>query len=220
MFLGFYLKVRYLGAGDNSSIDFLINIRHHNLYPIGYGNKNHFKYKPPNELFEITTETNCYTQMMKCLPTFKKINFDLYEKFTEEFQCKIPIGLRVEVVDKNRLSTYRLATVDQVFGQRIHVYYDGATPDDTGFWTYLNSGYIRPVGWSQIVGHELFASRTYAHQSLNKMVEIIRNQLKANNGRCEGTRLGLLTQYERINKKTRFKEGKFNFTLKCKIIYF
>lgn len=147
--------------------------------------------------------------MAKYLPTFKKVTFDLHAKFTEEFHCKIPIGLRVEVVDKNRLSTYRLATVDQVIGQRIHVYYDGATPDDNGFWTYLNSGYIRPVGWAQIVGHELFASTSYAKQSLNKMIQIIRHQLKFNNKRCDYVRLGLLTQFERYNSKTRFKEGSF-----------
>jgi len=81
--------------------------------------------------------------------------------------------MKLEVVDKNRISAVRVATIDEIIGGRLHVRYDNGdsgagTDSDEGFWCHQKSSLIHPVGWAQVNGHELRATKEYARTSLQK----------------------------------------------------
>lgn len=63
-------------------------------------------------------------------------------------------GMRVEVVDKNRVSQTRMAVVDTVIGGRLRLLYEDGD-SDYDFWCHMWSPLIHPVGWSRRVGHSM-----------------------------------------------------------------
>lgn len=71
---------------------------------------------------------------------------------------KLRSGQQLEVVDKNRISVVRVATVDHIVGGRIHVRYHGSNSADDGFWCHEKSPLIHPVGWAAMIGHSLRAT--------------------------------------------------------------
>jgi hypothetical protein len=78
--------------------------------------------------------------------------------------------MKLEVVDKNRISAVRVASIDEIVGGRLHVTYEGSDDIDEGFWCHQRSNLIHPVGWAQVVGHELRATSEYAKSSVHKVL--------------------------------------------------
>jgi len=70
-------------------------------------------------------------------------------------------GLNLEVVDKNRISQVKVATIQKIVGKRLHVCYYNADPDDNGFWCHEDSPLIHPVGWARRVGQTIDAPEEY-----------------------------------------------------------
>lgn len=66
--------------------------------------------------------------------------------------------MQLEVVDKNRISSVKVAYVDEVIGGRLHVRYHGSDETDEGFWCHEKSPLIHPIGWAQTVGHHISMS--------------------------------------------------------------
>lgn len=75
--------------------------------------------------------------------------------------------MRVEAVDKTRLSSLRVAVVQKIVGRRLFVKYE-RMEDDEGFWFHEKSPMIHPVGWARMTGHELLSTEEYAKNSLSK----------------------------------------------------
>lgn len=73
------------------------------------------------------------------------------------FRC----GLHLEVVDKNRISQVKVATIQKIVGKRLHVRYYDSPPEDNGFWCHEDSPLIHPVGWANRVGQTLDAYPEY-----------------------------------------------------------
>lgn len=73
------------------------------------------------------------------------------------FRC----GLHLEVVDKNRISQVKVATIQKIVGKRLHVRYYDSSPDDIGFWCHEDSPLIHHVGWAKQVGQSLDAYPEY-----------------------------------------------------------
>lgn len=69
--------------------------------------------------------------------------------------------MNLEVVDKNRISQVKVATIQKIVGKRLHVCYYNADPDDNGFWCHEDSPLIHPVGWARRVGQSIDAPEEY-----------------------------------------------------------
>lgn len=79
-----------------------------------------------------------------------------------------PTGMKLEAIDKTRLSSLRVAVVNKIVGRRVYVKYERMEEDDEGFWFHEKSSMIHPVGWARVHGHELLSTEEYARSSLAK----------------------------------------------------
>lgn len=70
-------------------------------------------------------------------------------------------GMKLELVDKMRISQVRVATILEITGRRLCLQYDEVDHDDTLFWCHEESPLIHPVGWAKRVGHQIVASQEY-----------------------------------------------------------
>lgn len=77
-----------------------------------------------------------------------------FMQMTENMKYAFRQGMRVEVVDKTRVSRTRMAVVDTVIGGRLRLLYEDGDSDDD-FWCHMWSPLIHPVGWSRRVGHSI-----------------------------------------------------------------
>lgn len=91
---------------------------------------------------------------------------NFYNKISDSFKSRFRIGLILELVDKNRISQVKLASVCKIVGKRLYLkYYDS----DDGFWCHEDSPIIHPVGWVTIVGHNLDAPQEYLERMQGKL---------------------------------------------------
>lgn len=65
------------------------------------------------------------------------------------------MGEIVEAMDKNDCSTYRVARIISMVGDRILVQYVGEEETDLGFWFNHHSPHIHKLGWCHMVGAKL-----------------------------------------------------------------
>ena len=71
-------------------------------------------------------------------------------------------GMKLEVVDKMRISQVRVATVVDITGRRLQLAYDDTEGTESdGFWCHEESPLIHPVGWARKVGHQIAATPDY-----------------------------------------------------------
>ena len=86
----------------------------------------------------------------------------LLQVVNESVQSVFKIGMKLEVVDKMRISQVRVASVVDITGRRLQLSYDcGDGGEADGFWCHEESPLIHPVGWAKKVGHQISASQTY-----------------------------------------------------------
>lgn len=208
-------------SNSNSQHDFWVNFRLRNLYPVGYAKSHGHRMRLPKEVEAANPGPGSLARVMGAVRTAlcggaRKAPTDLHSLFTGALQpAWVKAGLRVEAADKTKSACYRPATVDQLIGDRIHVRYDGegsATltgneSDTAGLWSHLQGGLLRPVGWSQLVGAELYACEAYAARSAERAKNVlVGGHLKKGERRAE--QWGALTREEKFDEKARFKEGK------------
>ena len=65
----------------------------------------------------------------------------------ESVQSVFKVGMKLEVVDKMRISQVRVASVVDITGRRLQLSYDEGG-DASGFWCHEESPLIHPVGES------------------------------------------------------------------------
>ncbi|KAH7642004.1 mbt repeat containing protein [Dermatophagoides farinae] len=208
---GYYLRLRFLGLEHLSTTkhDFWVNIRIRNLYPIGYAQQNNYEYRAPFDVCDLNSNYATDVRRFFSSTNNASIESDLYTCFLQRIETKLKPGLKVEAIDKTRLCCFRVATIQQVIGQRCFLRYDGEAPNDynPGWWTHIHSEQIRPVGWSQLVGHKLFSSQDYATKSLRLGIRNICHNIESNQNLQDWNKLGVLKKFEYINEETMFREG-------------
>ncbi|KAK4337015.1 hypothetical protein RND71_043970 [Anisodus tanguticus] len=163
---GYYLLLRYEGYGDDCSSDFWINIYNPIIHPVGWSATQKKHLIPPKNI--ISKQADWKSYLTKNLVGAKTLPNNFAEQIKECLKSNFRVGMKLEVVDKTRISSVRLATINKIIGCRLHVVYDGLEDKDTGFWCNQQSPLIHPIGWAQLVGHELRATPEYAASSLEK----------------------------------------------------
>lgn len=163
---GYFLLLRFEGYEQDSSADFWINIFSSILHPIGWSATNGKSLVPPKQI--SSRQTNWRSYLAKCLEGSKTLPERFVDQIKESLKSNFRLGMKLEVIDKKRVSSVRLATINKIIGNRLHVVYDGLEDKDNGFWCHQQSTLIHPIGWAQLVGHELLATSEYATSSLEK----------------------------------------------------
>lgn len=173
---GYMVQLRYEGFGNDCSHDFWLNVCTPHVHPVGWCAQQGKSLIPPKTIEDRHEDWKSF--LVKRLTGSRTLPENFAEEIKEANRSKFKTGMKLEVVDKNRISAVRLATVDEIIGGRIHVAYDGAEAGDEGFWCHERSPIIHPVGWAQYVGHELKATPEYAEKSLAKVRAVDFNESK------------------------------------------
>ncbi|KAI1286669.1 MBT domain-containing protein 1 [Halotydeus destructor] len=166
---GYFVLLRYEGFANDSSKDFWVNIFTTEVYPVGWCASQGKVLIPPKSVEEKVGDWKEF--LLKKLTGSRTLPENFQEQLRECLRSKFRVGMRLEVIDKKRISAVRVAIVDKVIGGRLHITYEEAEEGDVGFWCHQSSSLIHPVGWAQIVGHELKATAEYAKSSLQKCMD-------------------------------------------------
>lgn len=164
---GYLAKLRYEGYEDDSSNDFWMYLFSDDVHGVGWCAKQGKALVPPVKILTRMPDWTMY--LIKRLTGSRTLPHNFKQLIQESLKSKFKPGMKLEVVDKNRVSSVRVATVESTVGGRLLVSYDGAEPEHAGFWTHEKSPLVHPVGWAQFVSHELVATYDYARESLEKV---------------------------------------------------
>lgn len=104
--------------------------------------------------------------LVKQLSGARTLPSTFYNRINESLKSRFRAGLNLEVVDKNRISQVKVATIHRIVGKRLFVRYYDSPPEDNGFWCHEDSPLIHPVGWATTVGHNLLAPQDYLDRML------------------------------------------------------
>lgn len=164
---GYIAKIRYEGYEDDCSSDFWIHLFSPDVHGVGWCASQGKTLVPPNKILAKMPDWTMY--LIKRLTGSRTLPTNFQELVQLSLNSRFRPGMKLEVVDKNRVSSVRVATIDTTIGGRLLVSYDGAEPEHAGFWTHERSPLVHPVGWAQFVNHELVATYEYAKTSLEKV---------------------------------------------------
>lgn len=155
---GYKALLRYEGFDNDSSHDFWVNLCSSEVHPVGWCAIRGKPLIPPRSI--VSKFDNFKQLLVERLSGARTLPATFYSHIADSLKSRFRCGLQLEVVNKNRISQMRLATVQKIVGKRLLVRYFDA-PDDVGFWVHEDSPLIHPVGWSTKVGHDLAAPPEY-----------------------------------------------------------
>ena len=164
---GYLAKLRYEGYEDDSSQDFWVYLFSDDVHGVGWCAAQNRALVPPKNIYRKLPDWTMY--LIKKLTGARTLPANFGGLIKESLQTRFRRGMKLEVVDKNRVSSVRVATIEMTIGGRLLVTYDGADPAVAGFWTHERSPLVHPIGWAQFVSHELVATYEYARESLEKV---------------------------------------------------
>lgn len=164
---GYLAKLRYEGYEEDDSHDFWVYLFSDDVHGVGWCASQGKALVPPKNILRKLPDWTMY--LIKKLTGSRTLPNNFSELITDSLKTRFRKGMKLEVVDKNRVSSVRVATVELTVGGRLLVSYDGAEPENSGFWTHEKSSLVHPIGWAQFVSHELVATYDYARESLEKV---------------------------------------------------
>ncbi|XP_053690775.1 polycomb protein Sfmbt [Sabethes cyaneus] len=156
---GYKALLRYEGFDTDSSKDFWVNLCSSEVHPVGWCATRGKPLIPPKSIAKPYKDWKEF--LVKRLSNARTLPSTFYNKISESFKSRFRVGLNLEVVDKNRISQVKVASINKIVGKRLYVRYYDSPPDDNGFWCHEDSPLIHPVGWATTVGHNLAAPQEY-----------------------------------------------------------
>lgn len=161
---GYKALLRYEGFGQNESKDFWVNLCSSVVHPVGWCANRGKPLIPPKTIEDKYKDWKHF--LVKRLTGARTLPSNFYSKVHENLKSRFRCDLNLEVVDKNRISQVKVATIKNIVGKRLHVKYYDAEPGDNGFWAHEDSPLIHPVGWARRVGQTLAAPPAYVDRCL------------------------------------------------------
>ncbi|KAJ8730657.1 hypothetical protein PYW08_002070 [Mythimna loreyi] len=159
---GYMGLFRYEGFGSDDSKDFWVNLCCSEVHPVGWCATRGKPLIPPRSIEDKYTDWKRF--LVKQLTGARTLPANFYTKLNDSIVSRFSIGSIMEVVDKNRISQVKVATVCEIIGKRLHVKYYDSVPEDNGFWCHEDSPLIHPVGWAFRIGHPLDAPQSYCQR--------------------------------------------------------
>ncbi|XP_013183129.2 polycomb protein Sfmbt [Amyelois transitella] len=159
---GYMGLLRYEGFGSDDSKDFWVNLCCSEVHPVGWCATRGKPLIPPRTIEDKYADWKKF--LVKQLTGARTLPANFYSKLNDSLVSRFSVGSVMEVVDKNRISQVKVATVCEIIGKRLHVKYYDSSPEDDGFWCHEDSPLIHPVGWAFRVGHRLAAPPSYCQR--------------------------------------------------------
>ncbi|XP_073949675.1 scm-related gene containing four mbt domains isoform X2 [Choristoneura fumiferana] len=159
---GYMGLLRYEGFGSDDSKDFWVNLCCSEVHPVGWCATRGKPLIPPRSIEDKYTDWKKF--LVKQLTGARTLPANFYTKLNDSLKSRFSIGSIMEVVDKNRISQVKVASVCEIIGKRLHVKYYDSSPEDNGFWCHEDSPLIHPVGWAFRIGHPLDAPQNYCQR--------------------------------------------------------
>ncbi|RVE49152.1 hypothetical protein evm_006159 [Chilo suppressalis] len=159
---GYMGLLRYEGFGSDDTKDFWVNLCCSEVHPVGWCATRGKPLIPPRSIEDKYTDWKKF--LVKQLTGARTLPANFYSKLNDSLISRFSIGSIMEVVDKNRISQVKVASVCEIVGKRLHVKYYDSSPEDNGFWCHEDSPLIHPVGWAFRVGHPLDAPQSYCQR--------------------------------------------------------
>ncbi|XP_014363402.2 polycomb protein Sfmbt [Papilio machaon] len=159
---GYMGLLRYEGFGSDDSKDFWVNLCCSEVHPVGWCATRGKPLIPPRSIEDKYTDWKKF--LVKQLTGARTLPANFYSKLNDSLVSRFSVGSIMEVVDKNRISQVKVASVSEIVGKRLHVKYYDSSPEDNGFWCHEDSPLIHPVGWAFQVGHPLDAPQGYCQR--------------------------------------------------------
>ncbi|KAG8035732.1 hypothetical protein G9C98_001388 [Cotesia typhae] len=156
---GYKALLRYEGFGQNSEKDFWVSLCSSDIHQVGWCATIGKPLIPPNTIANKYKDWKDF--LMRRLTGARTLPTNFYNKVNDSIKSRFRCGLHLEVVDKNRISQVKVATIQKIVGKRLHIRYYDSPPEDSGFWCHEDSPLIHPVGWAKKVGHTLDAYLEY-----------------------------------------------------------
>uniref|UniRef100_A0A182T321 FCS-type domain-containing protein n=1 Tax=Anopheles maculatus TaxID=74869 RepID=A0A182T321_9DIPT len=154
---GYKALLRYEGFDGDGSKDFWVNLCSAEVHPVGWCATRGKPLIPPKSIEKPSPDWKEF--LVARLSNARTLPSTFYNKISDSFKSRFRVGLNLEVVDKNRISQVKLATINH--RQTIIRPILDSSPDDYGFWCHEDSPLIHPVGWATTVGHNLAAPEEY-----------------------------------------------------------
>ncbi|KAM3963640.1 polycomb protein Sfmbt [Aphomia sociella] len=159
---GYMGLLRYEGFVSDDSKDFWVNLCCSEVHPVGWCATRGKPLIPPRTIEDKYTDWKKF--LVKQLTGARTLPANFYSKLNDSLLSRFSIGSVMEVVDKNRISQVKVASVCEILGKRLHVKYYDSSPEDNGFWCHEDSPLIHPVGWAFRIGHPLDAPQSYCQR--------------------------------------------------------
>ncbi|KAJ8672737.1 hypothetical protein QAD02_003997 [Eretmocerus hayati] len=156
---GYRALLRYEGFGHDVEKDFWVSLCSNDIHPVGWCATIGKPLIPPNTIANKYKDWKDF--LMRRLTGARTLPTNFYSKVNDSMKSRFRPGLHLEVVDKNRISQVKVATIQKIIGKRLHVLYYDSPPEDNGFWCHEDSPLIHPVGWAKRVGQALDAYPEY-----------------------------------------------------------
>ncbi|XP_033226420.1 polycomb protein Sfmbt-like isoform X2 [Belonocnema kinseyi] len=156
---GYRALLRYEGFGHHDDRDFWVSLCSNDIHPVGWCATIGKPLIPPNTIANKYKDWKDF--LKRRLTGARTLPTDFYNKVNDSMKSRFRCGLQLEVVDKNRISQVKVATIQKVVGKRLHVRYYDSPPEDNGFWCHEDSPLIHPVGWARKIGQTLDAYPAY-----------------------------------------------------------
>lgn len=172
---GYKALLRYEGFEDDLSHDFWVNLCSSEVHPVGWCATKGKPLIPPRSIENKFSDWKEF--LVQHLSGARTLPSTFYNKINDSLRSRFRCGLLLEVVDKNRISQMKVATVCKIVGKRLFVRYWDSGPED-GFWCHEDSSLIHHVSWSSSVGHPLDAPSDYMERMNGKiLVQLTQNPL-------------------------------------------
>lgn len=153
---GYKALLRYEGFDDDSSHDFWVNLCSSEVHNVGWCATRGKPLIPPKSIESKYADWKQF--LMQRLYNARTLSSAFYNRLSESLKSRFRVGLQLEIVDKEKISQVRLATVEAVVGKRLHVRYND---NGDGFFCHEDSALIHHVGWAAMVGHKIKAPTDY-----------------------------------------------------------
>lgn len=141
------LLLRFDGYDNDRSGDFWLNASSQLLQPIGWCAKTHNLLIPPEAIRH--KEKNWAKYLINNLKNAIAAPDNLFHKSVEQENKNLKIGAKLEVQDKENPLCYWVASVVEIFGQRLRLRFEGYESEDGDIWEYLLSDRLHNLGWSK-----------------------------------------------------------------------
>nr|XP_039268137.1 MBT domain-containing protein 1-like [Styela clava] len=160
---GYKAKLRYEGFGEDACCDFWCNLCTLDVHAVGWCATIGKPLVPPQTIQH--KYTNWKTFLVRRLTGAKTLPNDFQRRVIESVKSQFLTNMRLEVVDKTKISRMRIGIIEEIVGGRLRLRYEDSDYVNDDFWCHSQSALIHPIGWCERVGHKiLVASKDYKNK--------------------------------------------------------